>query len=344
MKKFYNFTFIDLFAGIGGFRQALEYYGAKCVLSSEIDEHACRTYRENYGEMPKGDITKIESCDIPNHDILCAGFPCQAFSISGKQKGFEDARGTLFFDIARIAEYHKPKLMILENVKNLVRHNDNKTFSYMLKVLDELGYKVFYKILNAGDYGVPQNRERVYIVCFRKDLDILDYQFPKPLNKSLFLKDILLPDSETNEYVINREDIVIRDKEITECRPKPIRIGTINKGGQGERVYSPFGHAITLSAYGGGAGAKTGAYFINGRIRKLSPRECCLVQGFPKDFIIPVTDTQAYKQFGNSVAVPVLKEVIKNIILLDEMKQYTVSDNETTKSKDFIDKDNLNAV
>ncbi len=328
MRKFNNLTFIDLFAGIGGFRRSLEHYGANCVFSSEIDAYACKTYRANYGETPCGDITKISNEQIPRHDILCAGFPCQAFSISGKQLGFEDARGTLFFEIARIVNHHKPKILFLENVKNLVRHNNNMTFKHIHNILDNLGYVIYYKILNAGDFGVPQNRERVYIVCFRKDLEVNYYQFPEQIKKHIYLKDILLTDDETHQYVIERDDIVIWDKVITKCQPKPIRVGTINKGGQGERVYSPYGHAITLSAHGGGAGAKTGAYLINGRVRKLAPRECCLVQGFPNDFKIPVSDSQAYKQFGNSVAVPVLKAILDSIVNLSQLRTYTISSND----------------
>jgi DNA (cytosine-5)-methyltransferase 1 len=324
MKKFNNLKFIDLFAGIGGFRQALEYYGGKCVFSSEIDEQACITYKLNYGEKPSGDITLIKSHKIPSHDILCGGFPCQAFSISGKQKGFEDTRGTLFFDIARITEYHKPLLLFLENVKNLVRHDSGKTFDHMLGILDDLGYNVFYKVLNAGHYGVPQFRERVYMMCFRKDLGVDHYKFPEPVKSYTYLRDILLPDNETDKYVINRNDIVLSDNLNHNLEPNPIRIGTINKGGQGERIYSPFGHAITLSAHGGGAAAKTGAYLINGRVRKLAPRECCLVQGFPSDFKIPVSDGQAYKQFGNSVAIPVLKSILKNVVQMDELRDFVI--------------------
>lgn len=322
MKMFNGLKFIDLFAGIGGFRQALEYYGGKCVFSSEIDEQACITYEANYGERPHGDITQIENHDIPSHDILCGGFPCQAFSISGKQKGFEDTRGTLFFEIARITEYHKPLMLFLENVKNLVRHDGGKTFKHMMDILDDLGYNVFYKVLNAGHYGVPQFRERVYMLCFRKDLGVDNYQFPEPSGSYTYLCDILLPDHETDKYVIKRNDIVLSDNLEQAHSPKPIRIGTINKGGQGERIYSPKGHAITLSAHGGGAAAKTGAYMVNGRIRKLAPLECCLVQGFPANFIIPVSDGQAYKQFGNSVAIPVLKSILKNVVQLDELRDF----------------------
>ncbi|HEY9060051.1 MAG TPA: DNA (cytosine-5-)-methyltransferase [Pseudobacteroides sp.] len=322
MKKFNDLKFIDLFAGIGGFRQALEYYGGKCVFSSEIDEQACITYEANYGEKPFGDITLIKSHEIPSHDILCGGFPCQAFSISGKQRGFEDTRGTLFFEIARITEYHKPLMLFLENVKNLVRHDSGKTFKHMLDILNDLGYNVFYKVLNAGHYSVPQFRERVYMLCFRKDLGVDYYQFPEPSGSYTYLCDILLPDNETDKYVIDRNDMVLYYNLEQNHAAKPLRIGTINKGGQGERIYSPYGHAVTLSAHGGGAAAKTGAYLINGRVRKLAPRECCLVQGFPADFIIPVSDGQAYKQFGNSVAIPVLKSILKNVVQLDGLRDF----------------------
>ncbi|NLK40386.1 MAG: DNA (cytosine-5-)-methyltransferase, partial [Clostridiales bacterium] len=285
-------------------------------------KHACKTYEANFGEVPCGDITKISAEQIPRHDILCAGFPCQAFSISGKQLGFEDTRGTLFFDIARIADFHKPKILFLENVKNLVYHDNGKTFSHMCNILDRLGYRVFHEVLNAGDFEVPQNRERVYIVCFRKDLGVDDFVFPEPLKEYKYLIDVLLPDSETDQYVIERDDIVISDKCVEKCKPGTIRIGKINKGGQGERIYSPYGHAVTLSAYGGGAAAKTGAYLVNGRVRKLAPRECCLVQGFPREYKIPVSDSQAYKLFGNSVAIPVLKAIFKKIVSLSCMKGY----------------------
>lgn len=309
-----DMKFIDLFAGIGGFRQALETYGAECVFSSEKDKYAIETYEANYGEKPSGDITKIKNEDIPSHDILCAGFPCQPFSVSGKQKGFDDERGILFFEIVRIAKYHKPSILFLENVANLKKHNDSQTIEQMRLMLEELGYIVNMEILNASDYNVPQSRKRIYFVCFNKDkLPVYNFQYPKPIKCTTFLKDILEEDSKTEPFRIIREDIVFKDVEITKCEPKPIRIGTINKGGQGERIYSPLGHAITLSAQGGGAGAKTGAYLINGYVRRLSPRECARVQGFPDTFIISEKINQAYKQFGNSVALPVLKKIVESI-------------------------------
>ena len=308
-----NLTFIDLFAGIGGFRIALDDNGAKCVFTSEWDSQAQITYMENFGETPKGDLTKIPESDIPKHNILCAGFPCQAFSISGKQRGFKDARGTLFFDIARIAKHHQPEVLFLENVKNLSKHHHGNTLKIILRILDEIGYNAYPKILVASHYGIPQARERIYIVAFRKDLGINYFDFPKPTYKRIYIKDILEDDNKTQDYIINRTDIEFWKRDETPVL-KPIQIGKINNGGQGERIYSVNGHAITLSAYGGGAAGKTGAYLVNGKIRRLSPRECARVQGYPEWFKIPVSKSQAYKQFGNSVAVPVVEAIFKQIL------------------------------
>jgi len=314
MKPFELNTFIDLFAGIGGFRIALESAGLKCVFTSEWDKHAQETYYENFGENPVGDITKINETDIPEHDVLCAGFPCQAFSISGKQKGFEDARGTLFFDVARIIKKRKPKVLFLENVKNFAKHNKGETLKTVLRILRNLDYNVFYKVVNASHYGVPSSRERIYFVCFRKDLGIADFDFPEPTFEKIYLKDILEKNADVLNCLIERDDIKLWDRSYTSHAIKPLQIGTINAGGQGERIYSVYGHAITLSAHGGGAAAKTGAYLINGKIRKLTPRECARVMGFPDTFKIPVSNAQSYKQFGNSVAVPVLKKIFAQIL------------------------------
>lgn len=321
-------TFIDIFAGIGGFRIALESLGLDCVFSSEWDKHAQKTYYENFGENPAGDITKIDEKDIPSHDILCAGFPCQAFSISGKQKGFEDTRGTLFFDIARIARYHRPKVLFLENVKNFERHNDGNTLKTVLRVLNELGYFTFYKVLNASLYGVPTSRERIYFVCFRKDLGVPNFSFPEPTLDKIYLKDVLERNIDFSEYEIRRKDIKLTKKGEQRPSLRPLQIGTMNNGGQGERIYSIKGHAITLSAYGGGAAAKTGAYLIDGKVRKLTPRECARLMGFPDDFKIPASRSQAYKQFGNSVAVPVLMKITKQILKackveINEIKRFS---------------------
>lgn len=313
-------TFIDLFAGIGGFHQALSYYSAKCVFASEWDKYSQEIYFKNYGILPAGDITKIAESDIPSHDILCAGFPCQAFSISGKQLGFNDTRGTLFFDIVRIANYHQPSLLILENVKNFARHDEGKTLKVVEKSLNEIGYDVFYQVLNASNFGVPQKRERIYILGFRKDLKVKKFTFPSYYGKKISLRDVCLDDSETQDLIIKRNDLKIQEnvnltKDILGNYPqKPVRIGTINKGGQGERIYHQFGHAITLSAYGGGIGAKTGIYLINDKIRKLAPRECARIMGFSDDFILSNRKNIAYKQFGNSVVINVIKSIVETVI------------------------------
>ncbi len=312
--------YIDLFAGIGGFHQAMTFFHGNCQFASEWDKEAARTYRENYLIKPFGDITQIRAQDIPQHDLLCAGFPCQAFSISGKQKGFADTRGTLFFDIVRIVKYHHPKVLLLENVRNFERHNKGKTLGTVISVLEKLNYSVFYKVLNASHFGLPQNRERIFIVCFRKDLHIDEFTFPNPLNKVTSLLDIL-EIHPSDAKIINRPDIVFTktfepQRDLfgeLQLPNKPVQIGYVNKGGQGERIYSPYGHAITLSAYGGGAGAKTGLYYINGVVRKLSTRECARLQGFPDSFKIVSSTTQAYRQFGNAVAVNVVKEILNAI-------------------------------
>jgi DNA (cytosine-5)-methyltransferase 1 len=320
-EKFSKYKFIDLFAGIGGFHYALTSYGAKCVFASEWDKHASKVYENNFNVTPFGDITKISETDIPEHDIICGGFPCQAFSVSGKQKGFQDTRGTLFFDILRIADYHKPKLLFLENVKNIQAHDGGNTIKVIIDNLDQLGYKVFYKLLNTSNYGLPQNRERVYFVCFRKDLNVLNFEFPKPINNHISLESIL-EDNTDNKYNINRQDVVITKQldlgnnlfDEPNKKNKPIQIGYVNKGGQGERIYHPTGHSITLSAYGGGAGAKTGLYLINNKLRKLTERECAKLQGFPDSFKLHENRNQCYKQFGNSVSINVLQHILKNII------------------------------
>jgi len=315
-----TYKFVDLFAGIGGFRAALEDFGAECVFSSEWDHHAAKVYCENFGELPSGDLTKIHEKDIPRHSVLCAGFPCQPFSISGKQKGFNDTRGTLFYEVERIIKFHMPKVVILENVKNFVTHDNGKTMATVLNVLRASGYRTTYKVLNAGHYGVPQKRERVFIVATNRALTAKDYIFPKQSISRVKLEDII--ETQVDEkYFIKRDDFVFNKEGKAKTMElfadetiKPYRIGICNKGGQGERVYSAQGHAITLSAYGGGAGAKTGLYLIGNRVRKLIPRECARLMGFPETFKIHKSDNQAYKQFGNSVVVNVVDTIVQNLI------------------------------
>ena len=300
-------TFIDLFAGIGGFRVALENQGLTCVFSSENDTEASRIYHNNFGEKPHGDITAINEKDIPAHDILCAGFPCQSFSISGNHTGFKDDRGQLFYDIVRIADYHKPTLLLLENVKNILRVHDGTVIKAIRNTLDEIGYTVCISLLNASHYGVPQSRSRVYFTCLRKGIG-LKFEKPKPTHEQVFLRDFL--DEEVKRHlIIQRDDIFIEKVDEPEPQNAPIRIGRVNKGRQGERIYHPNGHSITLSADGGGIGAKTGLYLIDGYVRKLSLSEGKRVMGFPDDHY--VSDSRGYKQLGNAV-IPKMVSLIYN--------------------------------
>lgn len=310
--------FIDLFAGIGGFHQAITRVapGSQCVYASDIDRYARQTYEANYGIEPGGDITKVDAADIPAHDVLCGGFPCQAFSISGNKLGFADTRGTLFAEIVRIAKHHRPKMLFLENVWNLRNHDHGNTFRVIEAALDEAGYDVWSDVLNASHYGVPQPRKRIYMVCLRKDLNLPPFEFPQPTDEDVALEDILLHDESVERYAIPMDRItLIPQSEIDALGRKnaPQRIGVYGKGGQGERVYSPKGHAITLSAYGGGVGGKTGLYLVDGQVRKLSPRECLRLMGYPDDFVMPVSDAQAWKQTGNSVCVKVLVKILEEV-------------------------------
>ena len=320
-----KFTFIDLFAGIGGFRLALQNLGGKCVFTSEWDKEAKRTYKANFGEKPFGDITKEETKSyIPDEfDVLCAGFPCQAFSIAGKRGGFEDTRGTLFFEVAEIIKRKKPKAVFLENVKGLRSHNGGKTLATILNVLrNDLGYFVPEpQIINAKDFGVPQNRERIYIVVFRNDLGIENFDYPKPSFEKVTFGDIkeekvpptkyflstqylqtlvnhkarhqgkgngfgyaIIPDDQISNAIVvggmGRERNLVLDHRITDFTPTTHIKGTVNREG----------------------------------IRKMTPREWARLQGFPDHYLIPVADASAYKQFGNSVAVPAIQATANEIL------------------------------
>lgn len=317
-KKLKDYTFIDLFCGIGGFHLALSSFGAKCVFASDIDREACKVYKENFKIEPQGDITKISSKKIPAHDILCAGFPCQPFSISGNQQGFDDeqGRGKLFFDIVRIAKYHKPKVLLLENVKNFEKHDDGKTIKRVVSELNNIGYTVFYDVLCASNYGVPQKRNRIYIVAFNKDLEVKSFSFPKPKNDFKVLQDILIRKSDNKiagNYVIDRDYII--NKTAKHPKRDLIRIGCIGQGRQGERIYSIKGQSTTLSSQSGGLGGKTGMYLIGKKVRKLYPRECARLMGFPDWFKLADTQEKNYKQFGNSVVVDVLQYIVEKIAI-----------------------------
>ena len=313
-KLLLGYSFIDLFAGLGGFRIALESLGAHCVYSSEWDKPVQKVYADNFGDIPDGDITQVDENKIPYHDILCAGFPCQAFSISGKQRGFEDSRGTLFFDVARIVNAKKPKIVFMENVKNFATHDNGHTLKIVKATMEELGYTFYHKVLNAVDYGIPQKRERIYMVCFRNDLDKGEFQYPKSFKLTKYVEDFLLHDEEmVKDLFVERPDTYFNDTKDDVYSNKSIRLGIVNKGGQGERIYSTKGIAITLSANGGGAFAKTGGYFINGRVRRLHPRECARIMGYPDSYKICSNKNQAYKQFGNSVVIDVLQLIAQEI-------------------------------
>lgn len=309
------FTFIDLFCGIGGFRQALESVGGTCVFSSDINKNARLTYEANYREVPAGDITKIAAEDIPPFDVLCGGFPCQSFSIAGCQRGlYGDPRGQMIFEIIRIAEYHQPEILFLENVDNLARHDGGNTLRVILELLEGIGYDVHYKVLSASDYGCATIRKRIYFVCFREDLNI-QFEFPEPFESDIAIEDFL--DLEVDgHYYIDSPDIVFYKPEITERVRDTYRMGYIGNIGQGRRIYSTLGLAPTFVCTSRGPAGGTEAYCINGRVRKLTPNECRRIMGFPEDFVFPVAEARAYEQIGNTVAVPVLKAIAREIVAL----------------------------
>lgn len=313
-KYLKGYTFIDLFAGLGGFHIALDSLGATCVYADEWDTHAQEVYKTNFNMLPEGDITKIDEKTIPDHDILCAGFPCQAFSISGKRLGFQDSRGTLFFDVARIVKEKKPKVVFMENVKNFASHDGGRTIEVVESTMRNLGYSFDYRILNAVNYGIPQKRERIYMVCFRNDINHSDFSFPQQFKLERHVEDFLLTDETmVQDLYVKRDDVVFNNRKDDRYSDSAIRLGIVNKGGQGERIYSTKGIAITFSANGGGVFAKTGGYLINGKPRKLHPRECARLMGFPDCYKLSSKANQAYKQLGNSVVIDVLQLIAQEI-------------------------------
>lgn len=323
--KIPKFKFIDLFAGIGGFRLAFQNIGGKCVFTSEWDKYSKKTYQANFGEFPFGDITKPETKNhVPDgFDILCAGFPCQAFSIAGKKGGFEDTRGTLFFDVAEIIKNKQPKAFFLENVKGLRNHDKGKTLATILNTLrKDLNYYVPEpQIINAKQFGVPQNRERIFIIGFRKDLGITEFEYPKTTNEEVILSDILEQEEVSVKYYLSTTYV----ETLRKHRARHERKGN----GFGYEIIPNDGTANAVVC--GGMGRErnlvldnrltnfipithiTGEVNREG-IRKMTPREWARLQGFPDDFKIVVSDTQAYKQFGNSVAVPAIQATAKKII------------------------------
>lgn len=316
---------IDLFAGIGGIRLGFDLaFGEdiKTVFISEWDEKAQETYRANFHDpiSISGDITKIKEEEVPSHDILLAGFPCQAFSLAGQQKGFEDARGTLFFDVARIVEYHKPKVVFCENVKNLVNHDRGKTFRIINNILSDMGYTVFSKILNSKDFGVPQNRERIYMVAFRNDLAPNQFEFNERTDNTKVIRDILEEKEVSPKYYLSTVylDSLKKHKERHaskgngfgyEIRELDAVAGAVVCGGMGRERNLIIDKRLTDF---------TPVTHIKGEInrkyiRKMTPREWARLQGFPDAFKLVVADTHLYKQFGNTVTVPVIESIAKQI-------------------------------
>ncbi len=315
-----DFTFIDLFAGIGGFRIPLQELGGKCVFSSEFNHHAQRSYELNFGEVPFGDITKLDISIVPKHSVLCAGFPCQPFSISGKMKGFEDTRGTLIYHVFEIIEKRKPEVVLLENVKHLVYHDKKRTLTTIIQHLEELGYVVSKKVLNASDFGVPQNRERIIIIGHKNKK--FDFSKIKKQQKPV-LKDFL---DKENDFEWLDEPYTILDKQKRQdsglifagYRNKTIRKAGVRPGTehlsrvhkQPNRIYSTDGVHPALPSQ-----ESSGRFWIwhEGNVRKLTIEECYRIMGFPDNFKMIYNRGELYKQIGNSVAIPMIKAVAEQI-------------------------------
>lgn len=316
--KDYSFKFIDLFAGIGGFRIAMQNIGGKCIYTSEWNKDAKITYRENFGETPFGDITKeFVKNRIPKEkiDILCAGFPCQAFSIAGYQKGFSDTRGTLFFDIEQIIEKHRPKVVFLENVKNLVSHDKGNTFRVIIEILEEkLGYKVYHKVLNSMTHGnVPQNRERIFIVAFdpKQVEKHNDFKFPEEIKLTKTILDFLEQGRQNSKYYYSENHPYY--PELAKAITKKDTVY------QWRRVYvreNKSNVCPTLTANMGAGGHNVPLIKDDYGIRKLTPKECFALQGYPMDkFILPsIADSKLYMQAGNSVTTSLVERISNEII------------------------------
>ena len=316
--------FIDLFSGIGGFRLALESLGLECVFSSEIDKFAKQTYKANFGIEPHGDITKIDSKDIPNHDILTAGFPCQAFSIAGKRRGFDDTRGTLFFEVARIIRDKQPKAFILENVPGLVSHEKGSTFQTIIDTLattingqksfietDNLGYHVYFGYLNSKDFGVAQNRKRIFIVGFR---DSINFRFPGATNSNVKLKDILEQNVDKSLYLSDDEIVKAQFKKSKKSIPR-VKNGFEYFFNEGSIQFPNSIEKKSQCLLAAGQGiSRTTTYVDNGNgIRKLSPVECERLQNVPDNYTDNVSNSQRYKMLGNGWTVDVIAYIFSQM-------------------------------
>ncbi|MEF2097313.1 DNA (cytosine-5-)-methyltransferase [Bacillus sp. CFBP9009] len=328
-----KFLMIDLFAGIGGIRLAFQNQGGYCRFTSEWDKFAAKTYRANFGEEPNGDITQINEKEIPDHNILLAGFPCQAFSQAGLKQGFEDTRGTLFFDVARIIAEKRPDAFLLENVKNLRGHDKGRTFAKIKETLEQLDYTFEARVFRAADFGVPQNRERIFMVGFnkRKGGELVPFQFPTPPYTPTRLGDILF-DKVDEKYTISDKlyEGHLRRKEMHKQKGNGFGFSLFNE----DSIYT---NTISARYY------KDGSEILidqgqGKNPRKLTPFECRRLQGFPEKFVIPVSDTQAYKQFGNSVSVPVVEAVAKEMITAMEAADF-ITDYKASLVKNAAEKE-----
>ena len=308
-----QFKTIDLFAGIGGIRLGFEAYGCENVFSSEWDKHAQMMYEANFDEKPFGDINLIEPKDIPDHDILLAGFPCQPFSIAGKGLGFADTRGTLFFNIEAILKAKKPKAFLLENVKRLTTHDEGRTFAVILQKLNELGYTVYHKVFNSLDFGLPQKRERIYIVGF---LEPIHFKFPKPLGYYKPLNDILENDKDVPQnYFLSDE---LKQKRFNAVKPNPPFPSVWHENIGGNISALPYSCALR-------AGGSYNYLVVNG-VRRLTGREMLRLQGFPDTFKINIPYSQARKVAGNSVSVPVIKAIAKEMMNALKSKKQAIKE------------------
>jgi DNA (cytosine-5)-methyltransferase 1 len=313
-----SIKFIDLFAGIGGFRVALEKAGATCVFSSEINKYALQAYKANFNEDASGDITQIKEEDVPAHDVVCAGFPCQSFSEFGQRKGFSDPRGTLFFEILRIAKHHKPKALLLENVLGLTYHNGGDTFETIKNSLDSLGYTVYWQLVDASMFGLPQRRKRVFIVGIRKDIKKI-FTFPTGTLTTKGMKDVIESNVDANHFLAEaRYEHVLKQKKAGQCQYSHFVIGPDELAHT--LLTSKYEHNLvvdhsTPTGKFHNVKAKTAksARINKQHVRRLTPREYARLQGFPDSFQMPVSNKQAYRLYGNAVAVPVVEAIFAEI-------------------------------
>lgn len=308
----------DLFGGLGSNRIAGETLGVETVFSSEIDPVARMVYRIAHGEWPSGDITKIPSADIPDHDILTGGFPCQSFSLAGSLGGFDDKRGQLFFEIVRILKAKRPAMFLLENVKNLVSMKDGEILSVILKALKSAGYVVQYQVLNSAMYSIPQARERVFFVGFRRELGVEGFHFPEPTMKLVPLNAVLETGGVTTRKIIRIKKLHLRNIQATLLKAKknpyaPIRIGEFLGASRGQRLFHPSGPAVTLTKFGGGQ-YSTENYLVDGQHRSLTTRECMRVQSLPETFRMPYEGKLADSVFGNSVPCLLVRAILVRML------------------------------